>query len=507
LIATSAIAVALFVVFGIAVSLTSTAARHNTVQTISIVFFAVTLIRQFRRPRSWSELANERLASGDSTNRIALALALAAGALAYASTVSFYFVSDDFEHMNQAAHQPFVAYVWGQLTQGQVDSRGFHLFLRPLGFASLFVDYRLWHLWAPGYHVTNLMLHLLSIAGVFFFCKALGLKSEASGTAALFFAILPVNVEAVTWIGCRFDQLATAFMLWALVFYVRFRQDGHARNYLAGISCFVLAAFSKETAYLAPLLWIALEFVVWQRPRIKPLLGLLGVVGLCFVYRLHVLGGIGGYRMENGAPAAPLFGTRSVGAVLIRVPAELLFGYNWLAPHQVSLAVLASATSALLFTLTLTAKRTDPPRVRLLWFSLIWIFVTGLPSHFLFRYADFGLTWSRNLYAGAAGTALLVTLLLEQSFDQKWVRRGWTSVLACLFVLALLHNLGAWRTNSTMSRDFLGVKAPRTCTTTEHDVLRREHASTFSGSSVFRNRIEPGSEIELLKNGHRRTTH
>jgi hypothetical protein len=87
--------------------------------------------------------------------------------------------------------------------------------------------------------------------------------------------------------------------------------------------------------------------------------------------------------------------------------------------------------------------------------QLIWIFVTGLPSHFLFWYADFGLTWSRNLYAGAAGTALLVTLLLEQSFDQKWVRRGWTSALACLFVLALLHNLGAWRTNSKMSRDFL----------------------------------------------------
>jgi len=449
----AAVAFTLFILFSLVLYSTNPSSRPNALQTIAGVFFALAVIWGLARGQSGSVPNQQGFSAETRRNRKGLLWALAVGAFAYSSTVTFFFVSDDYTQLRKAA-VPFVAGLWQQATVGQINAEGIPIFYRPLGFASLFLEYRIWHFWIPGYHVYGLLWHLLAIAGLFFLCEELGLKAHSCATAALLFAVMPVDVEAVTWIVCRYDRLATTFALWASVCYLVFRRTGTVSKYLVALCLFVLAALSKETAFVLPVVWLALDFVVFKRPRVKFILGYVAVAALIFMLRWHVLGGIAGYRMSNGTPAARHLTKTALTAILLRQPSEILFGYNWLQPSSVSLTFVAAATAAIFFTLIFFTGKTSSSR-RVAYFGLIWVFVAGVPTHFLFWRPDVGLTFSRILYFGSTGLAILVASLFDDALRLKTLHKCWAGVLCLLFLSAVFHNLRAWRLNSDVSRIFL----------------------------------------------------
>jgi len=424
--------------------------RFKLFEIISVVFFALTLLRSLLRSNHAVDVGPDPVAP-ESKASVGLLAALVAGALAYASTVPLYFTCDDFEHLS-LVRRPFMTAVWPQVTEGQFDGLA-HIFYRPLGFASLFADYQLWHNWAPGYHLTNILLHLLCIAGVFFFCKQLELGDETCVAAAMIFAVLPVNVQAITWIGCRFDQLATALGMWSLTFAARFRRTGHNASYGMALLLFVLAVLSKESAYVVPVLWLALELMPREgstlRPpftkRSEPLLGYIAVPLVMFYHRLHTLGGVGGYRLgTDGSPVAQSLGMQSLIGLLVRAPGEALFGYNWLQSHDRGLAVAAGVTAAMFLALCLFAKPNFVCR-RIIGFCLIWVFAAALPAHFYFLSPDPGLFYSRALHFGSIGIAILIAVLLGQTVRNPRMCLG-CSVAACLLLfVGVEHNIRAWR--------------------------------------------------------------
>lgn len=65
-------------------------------------------------------------------------------------------------------------------------------YYRPLVTAAHSLDHALWGLWAPGYHVTNLALHLAFVAGVWLFAgRFAGLGVSGRTIAALVAAVHP----------------------------------------------------------------------------------------------------------------------------------------------------------------------------------------------------------------------------------------------------------------------------------------------------------------------------
>ncbi|MGO9403151.1 MAG: hypothetical protein ACLPVW_06735 [Terriglobales bacterium] len=435
----------------------------NLFRNIAVVFFALTLLRQLPRPK---QVGDERpdLVAPESKGSSGLLVALVAGILAYGATVPLFFINDDFVHLDLVRH-PFMTAIWPQVTKGQFDGVNY-IFYRPLGFLSLFLDYRLWHNWAPGYHLTNILLHLLCIAAVFFFCKEIGLRNEICVAASLVLAVLPVNVQAITWIACRFDQLATTLGMWSLVFAARFRRTGQFRSYGIAILLFVLAVLSKESACVVPVLWLALELIPRnehaKRPRsakrFAPLLGYVAAPMLMFLLRFCILGGIGGYRAEeSGTPVIRLIEMQSLIGVFVRAPGEILFGYNWwIHTHDRFLTLAAGATAAVFLTLCLLAKPNFACR-RIIWFCLIWVFVAPLPAHFYFREPDPGLVYSRTLYLGSIGIAILIAVLLGQMFRNPKVCLSWALAISLLSLVAVQHNISAWRLASVGSRSVLAA--------------------------------------------------
>ncbi|HVS17517.1 MAG TPA: hypothetical protein VMT18_02870, partial [Planctomycetota bacterium] len=100
----------------------------------------------------------------------------------------------------------------------------------PLTWLSWAVDWSIWGLDPFGFHLTNVVLHGVNAVLVFFLAErllALTTKLEPRRVrlgavfAALFFAVHPLRAESVAWITERRDVLSCAFLLGAVLAYLR----------------------------------------------------------------------------------------------------------------------------------------------------------------------------------------------------------------------------------------------------------------------------------------------
>jgi hypothetical protein len=369
---------------------------------------------------------------------------LLAGALAYAPVVPLEFISDDFTHVVLARES------LGHTLQTQFTQGAFHTFFRPLGFVSFCLDYRVWNTWPPGWHLTSLALHIACTASVFYLCCELGCDTEFSGVTALIFALLPVNVEAVAWIAARFDLLASLLMLWTLIFYLRARGRRLWLNYTLALGCFAVALTSKESAYVLPFAIIGLELLFVAQRRYWAVVPFVVLALLALLYRIKILGSLGGYPTIPGSPGSISLGLRSLTGLLVRSPSELLFAINWQQPRVRFGYFLASATAALLLPLCSLRPTT---RRSLLFLALLWCLFGALPAQSMLMIAP-SLTNTRVLYFSSTGAALLITLLLSR-IPAVNVRRGWTAVLLICLFATTEHNTAAWSHAATITQDFL----------------------------------------------------
>lgn len=103
--------------------------------------------------------------------------------------------------------------------------------------------------WAPGYHITNLLIYLAGIFTAFlFFGVYFELNKKESIIAAGVLAVHPLTWLPVGAISYREELLVTLFLLLAVYFHVKARISGKKTNFLFTPLFFALALFSKETA-------------------------------------------------------------------------------------------------------------------------------------------------------------------------------------------------------------------------------------------------------------------
>ena len=97
-------------------------------------------------------------------------------------------------------------------------------FWHPLTWLSLMFDYQLFGLNAGGYHMTNLILHILSTLLLFWlFNRMTGALWKSAFVAALF-ALHPLHVVSVAWVSERKDVLSGFFWMLTLCLYVYYTE-------------------------------------------------------------------------------------------------------------------------------------------------------------------------------------------------------------------------------------------------------------------------------------------
>ncbi|MCX5848924.1 MAG: tetratricopeptide repeat protein [Deltaproteobacteria bacterium] len=137
----------------------------------------------------------------------------------------------------------------------------------PLVWLSFMLDYQLYGLNASGYHVTNLILHIMSTLLLFWlFCRMTGAVWKSAFVAALF-ALHPLHVESVAWIAERKDVLSAFFWMLTLCLYVYYTEKPVIRRYLLVLFSFALALMSKPMVVTLPIIMILLDY--WPLKRFE----------------------------------------------------------------------------------------------------------------------------------------------------------------------------------------------------------------------------------------------
>ncbi|MGP8153099.1 MAG: hypothetical protein ACLQBQ_02985, partial [Smithella sp.] len=102
----------------------------------------------------------------------------------------------------------------------------------PLIWLSFMFDYQLHGLNAGGYHLTNLILHILSTLLLFWLFNRMTGDIWKSAFVAAFFALHPLHVESVVWISERKDVLSAFFCMLTLCLYVYYTEKPVIKRYL-----------------------------------------------------------------------------------------------------------------------------------------------------------------------------------------------------------------------------------------------------------------------------------
>lgn len=128
-------------------------------------------------------------------------------------------------------------------------SRGNYMPLRTLSYA---LDHAIWGMRPFGFQLTNVVLHALSVIGVWLLVRKLAPDPTAL-LAAVLFAVHPIHVESVTWMSARKDALCLVFFLAAILLFEDSEAKGKPVSYVASIAATGLALLSKLTAVTIPL--------------------------------------------------------------------------------------------------------------------------------------------------------------------------------------------------------------------------------------------------------------
>ncbi len=140
--------------------------------------------------------------------------------------------------------------------------RGNYQPIRTLSYA---IDYAIWGARPLGFHLTNIVLHALTVVCVWLLLRGL-LSEPVALLAAMLFAVHPIHVESVTWMSARKDLLSLAFFLLAILWYEKSESSGKVVPYVGSIIATALALLSKLTAVSLPFCILLLEFCRHGRP-------------------------------------------------------------------------------------------------------------------------------------------------------------------------------------------------------------------------------------------------
>jgi Tfp pilus assembly protein PilF len=140
-------------------------------------------------------------------------------------------------------------------------------FWHPLTWLSLMADSQIFGGNPGGYHLTNLLLHIINTLLLFFFLSNATGKLWQSGFVASLFALHPLHVESVAWIAQRKDVLSTLFWLLTLWCYTRFVEQPSRSRYGWALGFFILGLMSKPMLITLPFTLLLLDY--WPLGRFQ----------------------------------------------------------------------------------------------------------------------------------------------------------------------------------------------------------------------------------------------
>jgi tetratricopeptide (TPR) repeat protein len=343
----------------------------------------------------------------------------------------------------------------------------------PLVWLSFMLDYKLYGLNAGSYHLTNLILHILSTLLLFWlFCRMTGEIWKSAFVAALF-ALHPLHVESVAWISERKDVLSAFFWMLTLCLYVYYTEKPVIRRYLLVLFGFVLALMSKPMVVTLPAIMILLDYwplnrfesqkgkanlMLWQLKGKIPCFILSAIIIILTFFNPDKQGTyVQAFPLSSKLANAPVAFVTYLEKTFLPYDMAILYPFT---EHLPLWQVIGTAMLILVITtfVIAMAKRLPYLFVGWMWFAITIVPVIGIIQISLM--APYSMA-DRYHYLPSIGIAIILAWGIPTLFKTEELRKKilFPTAIAVLAVLAILtwRQCGFWKNTGTLFNHTLQV--------------------------------------------------
>ena len=332
-------------------------------------------------------------------------------------------------------------------------------FFRPLLILSFKLDHALFGFQAAGFHLTNLLLHLLNCCMLAWLLLRLGMARTPTRLAVALFAVFCHNGVAVVWVAGRTELLLATFMLATVLLHVCWlssRRRLHLALSLVSAGC---ALLTKESAVALPAYifgaeWILADANLSPAQRVRAialrLVPVIALVGAFLIYRFGFFG------PHEPPPRPYYFSPSEAGFIAFLAIKTIYYFFAWvtsmpilpvaviafLSANPALLALMVAVTVAALV-MVVRALRGEP----MFWGFLCWLFACQVPVAMV-------MASSHYLYMGNAAVSVFIALLLTRQGPLTRRRRIITGLIFLLFLGHAAYNVSGYyglaHTNAAM---------------------------------------------------------
>jgi len=353
---------------------------------------------------------------------------------------------------------------------------GFHKvigrYYRPVVSTTYALDYAVWKLDPKGFHITNVLIHV--IAALLLFSILLKLFGEykygvtASFLGALLFAVHPVHTEAVSWISGRTDSLVSLFFFASFLYYLKFvddsKEEGKINKYLIlSLVFYLIGLLSKEMIITMPVMIILFDYI-YKGKKISELRKnltaylLFAAVSLLYLgIRYFVLKDVPErmkYMYFDGKDTATAFftmiNTIPVYFRLLFAPINLLYHYNGVMPDATSFSDTRFIFSAIFILLLLSLSFYYFRKSGEITFSILFFLVSLLPVLNIIPTMNF--MAERFLYMTSFVLSVFVCYVFIKYISEKnkTLFIGVLGLVLIVFVFMTWQRNKEWKDNDTL---------------------------------------------------------
>ncbi len=342
----------------------------------------------------------------------------------------------------------------------------------PVTIISLACNYHFNKLNPTGYHLWNLLLHVLNTLFVFWFIFILTKKNLLmAAMVALFFGIHPMHVESITWLTERKDVLFMFFFLLGLITYLRFRESGKWWWYVVTTILFILSCLSKGTAVSFPAILLLIDYFMTNKLNkkmfIEKIPWFLISIGFVFItYWLHKTGSLR-YDIDNRTILQKvIFASYDALWYMVKfvIPANLSPYY--LAPELNDIPVLFYISPFIFLTLSVIVYIYIKKNKAIIFGLLFYLFSIALMLQFVYSGASSFIIADRYIYLPSVGLIFIVAYGVNYVFQKKnmfrYIAIGLTIIYGFILCDESYARIKVWQNNETLWTDAIN-KNPSAC--------------------------------------------
>jgi Tfp pilus assembly protein PilF len=340
----------------------------------------------------------------------------------------------------------------------------------PLTWLSFMLDYKMYGTNAGGYHLTNVLIHLVNTLLLFLIFGRMTGGLWKSGFVAALFAVHPLHVESVAWVMERKDVLSAMFWLLTMAAYAYYADKPSLKRYGWVFIAFGLGLMSKPMLVTLPAVLFLLDywplrrfeegaFVAGRRLILEkiPLIAMSAVVSVITIYAQDLSGALkslGDIDLSDRMVNAVV----SYGGYVAKMlqPVNLAVFYPYPTSFPLSLLLPSVALLVALCLLSFKYIRTAP----YLAIGWLWYLITLLPVCGLIQVSEQAMA-DRYTYIPLIGLFIIIAWGIPDLLKGNTFYRYFIPVVAgttiLLMVILTFQQVGVWRDSRVLFEHAIAV--------------------------------------------------